>query len=149
MCRHICVEDRITWLMLIWSSSPLIWVSSLGNQNGILASERLWIQYWKRFPSLTKKVFSPPPGFWLSRKYVLMYYAKGGLHGRMFMKINFILKHILYLQYSLSILNKNIQKPTCLIFCFFCFNIFVKVIQISFNSPQWECENKIKLFWKF
>ena len=45
MCRHICVEDMIKWLMLFRISSPLIWAPSLCAQTGIPVSESLWIRH--------------------------------------------------------------------------------------------------------
>ena len=90
--------------------------------------------YLKRFNSfLNKKKCSLPPGFWLSRKmywYIMLKAGGRGLHGRIFMKINIILKHISSI--LLCLLKENFQKPTSLIFCFFCFFCF-HILQINLN----------------
>ena len=45
MCRRICIEGMIKWLMFC-ISSPLIWQPNLGVQTSILAYESLWIRNW-------------------------------------------------------------------------------------------------------
>ena len=50
MCRCICSEDMIQWLMSFCICSPLIWAPSLGTQMGILASESFWMHHCVQLP---------------------------------------------------------------------------------------------------
>ena len=65
-----------------------------------------------------------------------MYYVKGGLHGRVFMKINTILKHMLYWQYSFVYTEREFSKTITfdLQFELIHFNKNMKTKEICFKN---------------
>ena len=60
------------------------------------------------------KVLSPLPGYLNTKKNRLMYYIKGVLHGRIFMKINKINTHMLYWHYSFVYAEREFSKTKTL-----------------------------------
>ena len=69
------------------------------------------------------------------KKNILMYYVKGGLHGRIFMKINTILKHMLYYWYSFVYTEREFSKTNKLglLFLLYSYSCRGELMQISLN----------------
>ena len=64
-----------------------------------------------------------------------MYFVKGGFHGRIVKKINAILKHMLYKQYSFMYTEREISKTNTfgLLFLWFFYSCRGELMQISLN----------------
>ena len=103
------------------------------------------------FSFLTKRSALSATWILTVKKSMLIYYVKGGLHERIFMKINTVLKRMLYQQYSFVYTEREFSKSNTfgVLFLLFLYSCQGELIQISLNSPPQEYENKRILFWKF
>ena len=79
------------------------------------------------FSFLTKRSTLSATWVLIVKKSMLIYYVKGDLHERIFMKINTALKRMLYQQYSFVYTEREFSKSNTFGVCFYCFYILVEV----------------------
>ena len=79
------------------------------------------------FSFLTKRSALSATWILIVKKSMLIYYVKGDLHERIFMKINTALKRMLYQQYSFVYTEREFSKSNTFGVCFYCFYILVEV----------------------